>query len=66
MKKTGKWVGPVGAEYHDGQGVNYEKPNQLFEEYWKQGGFCQLSLIMTNPAEPVPFNGGDNVTLNLC
>ena len=41
-QKTGKWVGLVGAEYHDGQGVNYEKPNKLFEDYWNLGGFCQL------------------------
>jgi len=57
-EKTGKWVGLVGTEYHNGQEVNYEKPNQLFEEYWNQGGFCQLYLIMTNPAEPTSNNGG--------
>jgi mannan endo-1,4-beta-mannosidase len=57
-QKTGKWVGLVGAEYHNGQEVNYPLPNQLFEEYWKQGGFCQLYLIMTNPADPKSFNGG--------
>lgn len=57
-KKTGKWVGLVGAEYHNGQEVNYKRPNQLFEEYWSQGGFCQLYLIMTNPADPKSFNGG--------
>jgi mannan endo-1,4-beta-mannosidase len=57
-KQTGKWVGLVGAEYHNGREVNYEKPNQLFEEYWRQGGFCQLYLIMTNPADPGSFNGG--------
>lgn len=57
-KKTGKWVGLVGAEYHNGQEVNYEKPNQLFEAYWNQGGFCQLYLIMTNPAKPTSNNGG--------
>jgi mannan endo-1,4-beta-mannosidase len=57
-QKTGKWVGLVGAEYHNGREVNYEKPNQLFEEYWRLGGFCQLYLIMTNPAAPASFNGG--------
>ena len=57
-KKAGKWVGLVGAEYHMGQEVNWQKPNQLFEEYWDQGGFCQLYLIMTNPAQPNSFNGG--------
>jgi mannan endo-1,4-beta-mannosidase len=57
-RKTGKWVGLVGAEYHNGQQVNYEKANQLFEQYWKQGGFCQLYLIMTNPSEPTSSNGG--------
>ncbi len=41
-QKTGKWVGLVGAEYHNGQQVNYQKANQLFEQYWSQGGFCQL------------------------
>lgn len=56
--KTGKWVGLVGAEYHNGQEVNYEKPNRLFEAYWRQGGFCQLYLIMTNPSAPTSFNGG--------
>ena len=64
-QKTGKWVGLVGAEYHNGQEVNYEKPNQLFEEYWKQGGFCQLYLIMTNPAEPTSNNGGGKCDINL-
>lgn len=57
-EKTGQWVGLVGAEYHNGQEVNWEKPNQLFEEFWRQGGFCQLYLIMTNPADPGSFNGG--------
>ena len=57
-EKTGKWVGLVGAEYHNGREVNYEKPNHLFEEYWSQGGFCQLYLIMTNPSEPTSSNGG--------
>jgi mannan endo-1,4-beta-mannosidase len=57
-QKTGKWVGLVGAEYHMGQEVYYEKPNQLFEQYWNQGGFCQLYLIMTNPAQPASNNGG--------
>lgn len=57
-KKTGKWVGLVGAEYHNGPEVNYENPNQLFETYWNQGGFCQLYLIMTNPSQPTSFNGG--------
>ena len=47
----------MGAEYHDGQGVNYEKPNKLFEDYWNEGGFCQLYLIMTNPTGPT-LNGG--------
>ena len=56
-QKTGKWVGLVGAEYHNGQQVNYELPNQLFEEYWSKGGFCQLYLIMTNPSNPGSFNG---------
>jgi mannan endo-1,4-beta-mannosidase len=57
-QKTGKWVGLVGAEYHIGQEVNYEKTNKLFEEYWNMGGFCQLYLIMTNPADPTSHNGG--------
>lgn len=57
-KKTDKWVGLVGAEYHNGRDVNWEKPNRLFEEYWRLGGFCQLYLIMTNPASPNSFNGG--------
>lgn len=57
-QKTGKWVGLVGAEYHNGQEVNYKLANRLFEEYWDQGGFCQLYLIMTNPSQPTSFNGG--------
>lgn len=65
QEKTGKWVGLVGAEYHNGQDVNWEKPNQLFEEYWRQGGFCQLYLIMTNPANPGSFNGGGKCDINL-
>ncbi len=64
-QKTGKWVGLIGAEYHNGQEVNYEKPNQLFEEYWKQGGFCQLYLIMTNPANPTSSNGGSVCDIKL-
>lgn len=63
--KTGKWVGLVGAEYHNGQEVNWEKPNRLFEEYWRQGGFCQLYLIMTNPAQPNSFNGGGKCDIKL-
>lgn len=57
-EKTGYWVGLVGTEYHNGQEVNYEKTNQLFEAYWNQGGFCHLYLIMTNPAEPASMNAG--------
>jgi hypothetical protein len=41
-----------------GQDVDYEKPNKLFEDYWDMGGFCQLYLIMTNPAQPTSNNGG--------
>jgi mannan endo-1,4-beta-mannosidase len=57
-QKTGKWVGLVGAEYHNGQQVNYKEANQLFKQQWKSGGFCQLYLIMSNPSEPASFNGG--------
>lgn len=64
-KKTGKWVGLVGAEYHNGQDVNWKKPNRLFEEYWSRGGFCQLYLIMTNPAQPNSFNGGGKCDIRL-
>lgn len=57
-RKTGKWVGLVGVEYHIGPNVRYEKPNQLCIEYWKRGGFCQLYLIMSNPADTDAPNGG--------
>ena len=56
--KTGQWVGLVGVEYHNGTEVNYEAPNKLCMEYWKMGGFCQLYLIMSNPADPRSPNGG--------
>lgn len=64
-KKTGQWVGLVGAEYHNGQQVNYSRPNRLFEAYWRQGGLCQLYLIMTNPAQPNSFNGGGKCDIKL-
>ncbi len=57
-QRTGKWVGLVGVEYHQGADVNYEKPNQLCKEYWEKGGLCQLYLIMSNPADPEAHNGG--------
>jgi len=57
-RKTGKWVGLVGVEYHEGPQVNYEKPNQLCIENWKNGGLCQLYLIMSNPGNPEAHNGG--------
>ena len=57
-QKTGKWVGLVGVEYHNGPRVIYDKPNQLCVEYWNRGGFCQLYLIMSNPANPEAHNGG--------
>ena len=57
-RKTGKWVGLVGVEYHIGPKVLYEQPNQLCIEYWKNGGFSQLYLIMSNPAQPDAINGG--------
>ncbi|HLF32625.1 MAG TPA: glycosyl hydrolase [Cyclobacteriaceae bacterium] len=56
--KTGKWVGLVGIEYHNGRQVNFNAPNQLCTEYWNMGGLCQLYLIMTNPADPWTHNGG--------
>lgn len=65
FRKTGKWVGLVGAEYHNGTQVNYPKVNQLFEEQWKQGGFCQLYLIMSNPGDPASFNGGGKCNIRL-
>jgi mannan endo-1,4-beta-mannosidase len=65
QRKTGKWVGLVGAEYHEGQEVNFERPNRLFEDYWRHGGLCQLYLIMTNPAQPNSFNGGGKCDIKL-
>ena len=56
-EKTGKWVGLVGVEYHEG-GVFPEAPNQLCAEFWRKGGLVQLYLIMRNPASPDSFNGG--------
>jgi len=63
-KKTGKWVGLIGAEYQTGQQVNYQNTNQLFIEQWNKGGFCQLYLIMTNPCNPTSFNGGGRCDMN--
>jgi len=64
-RKTGKWVGLVGAEYHNGTQVHYEGANQLFERYWEEGGFCQLYLIMSNPSDSTSFNGGGRCDLKL-
>jgi hypothetical protein len=62
--RTGKWVGLVGVEYHMGRDVAYREPNQLCIDYWNLGGFCQLYLIMTNPADPEAHNGGGNCDLD--
>jgi mannan endo-1,4-beta-mannosidase len=64
-QKTGKWVGLAGVEYHQGQKVNYKIPNQLCIDYWEKGGFCQLYLIMSNPADPGSNNGGGLCDLKL-
>lgn len=56
-EKTGKWVGLVGVEYHEG-GVFTEAPDKLCAEFWRKGGLVQLYLIMRNPASPASFNGG--------
>jgi mannan endo-1,4-beta-mannosidase len=64
-QQTDKWVGLVGAEYHNGQEVNYVQANQLFEQHWSRGGFCQLYLIMTNPAQPASINGGGRCDIKL-
>lgn len=64
-QKTGKWVGLTGVEYHQGQKVNYKIPNQLCIDYWKKGGFCQLYLIMSNPANPGSINGGGKCDIKL-
>jgi mannan endo-1,4-beta-mannosidase len=56
-EKTGKWVGLVGVEYHQG-GVFPGAPNQLCEEFWHKGGLVQIYLIMSNPASPDSPNGG--------
>ena len=64
-RKTGKWVGLVGIEYHYGTKVIYDKANQLCTEFWKKGGFCQLYLIMSNPDKPESSNGGGTCDLKL-
>ena len=56
-RKTGKWVGLAGVEYHAGA-VYPDRPNQLCIEYWKRGGLIQIYLIMRNPASPEASNGG--------
>ena len=56
-EKTGKWVGLVGVEYHQG-GVFPEAPDKLCAEFWRQGGLVQIYLIMRNPAVPDAANGG--------
>ena len=64
-QKTGKWVGLAGIEYHQGTRVNYKMPNQLCIDYWKKGGFCQLYLIMSNPADTGSNNGGGTCEIKL-
>ncbi len=64
-QKTGKWVGLAGIEYHQGTRINYKKPNQLCIDYWKKGGFCQLYLIMSNPADTGSNNGGGICNIKL-
>ena len=64
-QKTGKWVGLVGIEYHSGPQVIYGKANQICIDYWNKGGFCQLYLIMSNPANPNSNNGGGTCDLKL-
>ena len=63
-EKTGKWVGLVGVEYHEG-GVFPEAPNKLCAEFWRKGGLVQLYLIMRNPASPGSFNGGGKCDIDL-
>jgi mannan endo-1,4-beta-mannosidase len=64
-QKTGIWVGLTGFEYHNGTQVNYDKANRLCIDYWNKGGFSQLYLIMTNPANPGSNNGGGTCDLKL-
>jgi len=63
-RKTGKWVGLVGVEYHAGR-VYTNEPNRLCIEYWKKGGLAQIYLIMRNPAAPESRNGGGKCDINL-
>jgi len=63
-EKTGKWVGLVGVEYHDG-GVFPAEPNRLCMEYWRKGGLVQIYLIMRNPAAPGAKNGGGKCDIDL-
>ena len=63
-RKTGKWVGLVGVEYHAGA-VYPDRPNQLCIEYWKKGGLVQIYLIMRNPASPDASNGGGKCDIDL-
>ncbi len=62
-EKTGKWVGLVGVEYHQG-GVFPDAPNRLCTEFWRRGGLVQLYLIMRNPADPNASNGGGHCDID--
>jgi mannan endo-1,4-beta-mannosidase len=62
-EKTGRWVGLVGVEYHQG-GVFPDAPNRLCTAFWRRGGLVQLYLIMRNPAAPDASNGGGHCNID--
>ena len=63
-EKTGKWVGLVGVEYHQG-GVFPEAPDSLCTESGTRAGWSRFNLIMRNPAAPEASNGGGRCDADL-
>jgi len=53
-KASGKWPAFVGVDYMNfrEQRVGYEVANRVATEYWRQGGLVEVSVHMTNPANP--------------
>jgi mannan endo-1,4-beta-mannosidase len=51
---SGKWPAFVGVDYMDfrDQRVEYEVADRLATEYWKAGGLVEVSVHMTDPANP--------------